>query len=510
MLNLATIIRQSALQHPVRSALIAAERSLTYRELDERARRFAGELARLGIHRGQHVAILLPNVPEFSVAYFGILYMGATVVPLNTLLTADEIAWHLDDSDAVALVAWEPAMTAAVAAMNRVDACRCLILAGESPDAGPAPAGAHRMSAWLSGARQDGCVTELPDTRPDDTAVILYTSGTTGRPKGAELTHFNLFSNADHLGRILSFDHETTGLCVLPLFHSFGQTAMQNAVLLGSGTLILMARFAPAEALRLMTRHRVTWFAGVPTMYFAMLHEAATEVADLTSLRACLSGGAPMPVEVIKAWKERFDVTIRESYGLSETSPVASINPLERPCKPGSIGTPIARVEFRLIDAEDGVVTQPGIPGEICIKGYNVTKGYYKRPEATAEAIRDGWFRTGDVAVVDEDGYYFIVDRKKDMIIRGGFNVYPREIEEVLYAHPVVAEAAVIGVRHERHGEEVKAIIACKPGRTATAEEIIAYCRERLASYKYPRLVEFRDALPKGPTGKILKREMRD
>ena len=511
MLNLASIVRQSARQHPDRPALVAGEHSLTYRELDARARRFAAALSAMGIHRGQHVALLLPNVPEFSVAYFGTLYLGASVVPLNTLLTADEIAYHLDDSDAVALVAWEPSMAAAAAAMNRVDTCRALILAGASADDGPPPSGARRMAEWAA-PRGPGtaAITDLPDTRPDDTAVILYTSGTTGRPKGAELTHFNLFHNADHLGRILSFDQDTTGLCALPLFHSFGQTGMQNSLLLHGGCVVLMPRFAPAETLRLMTRHRVSYFAGVPTMYFAMLHEAADKGADLTHLRVCLSGGAPMPVEVMKAFEQRFGVTIRESYGLSETSPLASINPLERPCKPGSIGTPVARVEFRLIDAEDRVITQHGTPGEICIKGYNVTKGYYKRPEATAETIRDGWFRTGDVAVFDEDGSYFIVDRKKDMIIRGGFNVYPREIEEVLYAHPAVAEAAVIGVRHDRHGEEVKAIIACKPGRTVTTEEIIAYCRERLAAYKYPRIVEFRESLPKGPTGKILKREMRD
>jgi len=283
---------------------------------------------------------------------------------------------------------------------------------------------------------------------------------------------------------------------------------MQNATLRAGGTLVLLPRFEPLTAAQLIQKHKVTYFAGVPTMYFALLHHPEVTPDMLASLADCASGGAAMPVEVMHAFDKKFHTDILEGYGLSETSPVASFNSRGAK-KPGSIGTPLWGIEFRLVDADGKVVTEIDKPGEICIKGHNVMKGYYKRPEATAESISDGWFRTGDIATRDSDDYYFIVDRKKDMLIRGGFNVYPREVEEVLYGHPAVAEAAVIGVPHESHGEEVKAVLALKPGAAATADEIIAYCKQRLAAYKYPRIVEFVPALPKGPTGKILKRELR-
>ncbi|MBZ0118251.1 MAG: AMP-binding protein, partial [Sandaracinaceae bacterium] len=352
-------------------------------------------------------------------------------------------------------------------------------------------------------------VADLPGTMPDDTAVILYTSGTTGRPKGAELTHFNLFFNALYAQRFLmGLDPSTVALATLPLFHSFGQSVIQNAVIAGGGKLVLLPRFDPKSALELMQKHEVNLFAGVPTMYFALLHfpEAGNYKLDL---KYCLSGGAAMPVEVMHAFDKKYGVNILEGYGLSETSPIASFNVLDRPKKAGSIGLPIWGVEFKLVDAEGKTVVKNGEPGEICIKGHNIMKGYYKKPEANEEAFAGGWFHSGDVAIKDDEGYYFIVDRKKDMIIRGGFNVYPREIEEVLYGHPAIAEAAVIGVPHESHGEEVKAVIALKAGKSTTADEVIAFCKEKLAAYKYPRIVEIIDALPKGPTGKILKRELK-
>jgi len=307
---------------------------------------------------------------------------------------------------------------------------------------------------------------------------------------------------------LVGMDENTVALATLPLFHSFGQTCIQNAVLSAGGTVVLLPRFDPKSALDLMQAYRVNLFAGVPTMYFALLHYPEASKYDLC-IEKCMSGGSAMPVEVMRAFDEKYGVNILEGYGLSETSPVASFNVLDRPKKPGSIGLPIWGVEFKLVDADDKTITAANTPGEICIKGHNVMKGYLKKPEATEEAMKGGWFHTGDVATRDEEGYYFIVDRKKDMIIRGGFNVYPREIEEVLYGHPAVAEAAVIGIPHESHGEEVKAVIAFKAGHTATEDEIIAYCKEKLAAYKYPRVIEVRDALPKGPTGKILKRELK-
>lgn len=506
-LNLASILRESAKRDPKKAAIILGETTLSYEVLHAYAQRLATAIAKLGVRRGQHVALMVPNVPHFTIAYYAAHYLGAPVVPLNVLLTPDEVAYHLTDSDAVAFVAWEGFLDQARAGFNRVETCKHLIVAKANPADVSAPDGAYNMTALIGGSEP---LTELPDTMPDDTAVILYTSGTTGRPKGAELTHFNLFYNAQYSAtKLLPLSSTTIGLVVLPLFHSFGQTCLQNAGMFAGGSLVLLPRFEPKAAFELMQKHRVSYFAGVPTMYFALLHYPDASQYDLSSLSLCVSGGSAMPVEVMKAFDEKYKVNILEGFGLSETSPVASFNVLHRPKKAGSIGLPIDGVEFKLVDDQYRTITEPMVAGEICIKGHNVMKGYYKRPEATAESIKNGWFSTGDVAHRDEDGYYFIVDRKKDMIIRGGFNVYPREVEEVLYAHPAVAEAAVIGVKHESHGEEVKAVLSLKAGHRATAEEIIAYCKEKLAAYKYPRLVEFRDSLPKTATGKILKRELR-
>jgi long-chain acyl-CoA synthetase len=507
-LNVATLLREAAKQHAERPAIVLGDVTIPYGVLHGMAQKLGGGLAKLGVRRGQPIALLLPNVPHFAIAYYGAHYAGTPVVPLNVLLTADEIAYHLTDSDAVALIAWEGFLPQAQAAMSRVDSCKHLIVAKADRADVTAPEGAHSFTALVGGSDP---ITELPPTMPDETAVLLYTSGTTGRAKGAELTHFNLFFNAHYVRtQLLPLTPETVSLAVLPLFHSFGQTVVMNAVLAAGGKLVLMPRFEPDGAMALIAKHRVTHFSGVPTMYFAILQHPEPGKHDLSSLKHCVSGGSAMPVEVIRAFEKKYGVTILEGYGLSETSPVASFNTLDRPTKPGSIGVPIWGCELRLEDTDGKVITESGKAGEICIKGHNVMKGYWRKPEATAESIKDGWFHSGDIGTRDEDGYYFIVDRKKDMIIRGGFNVYPREIEEVLYAHPAVAEAAVIGIPHESHGEEVKAVIAKKSGHEATTEaDIVAYCKERLAAYKYPRVIEFRDSLPKGGTGKILKRELR-
>jgi long-chain acyl-CoA synthetase len=506
-LNLASILRKSATKHQEKTAIVLGDSTLSYGALHTQVRKLAAGLAKIGVRRGHHVALMLPNVPHFTIAYYAAHYLGAPIIPLNVLLTPDEIAYHLADSDAVALVAWEGFLDQASAGFARTDSCKHLIVARGNPADTSAPEGARSMNALIASSEP---VTELPDTMPDDTAVILYTSGTTGRPKGAELSHFNLFYNAEYSStRLMPLSTDTVALVVLPLFHSFGQTVFQNGVLNVGGRLVLLPRFDAKAAFQLMQEHRVTYFGGVPTMYFALLHCPDASKYDVSSLQYCCSGGAAMPVEVMRAFNEKYRVSILEGYGLSETSPVASFNVLGRPTKPGSVGIPIDGVEFKLVDDAGKTIEAPMVPGEICIKGHNVMKGYYKRPEATAESIKGGWFATGDVAHRDEDGYYFIVDRKKDMIIRGGFNVYPREIEELLYTHHAVIEAAVIGVPHESHGEEVKAVLALKPGQKTTSEEIIAFCREKLAAYKYPRIIEFRDSLPKTATGKILKRELR-
>lgn len=507
-LNLATILRQAAKNHADRTAVVIGDKELNYATLDGFARGLAAGLKTLGLRRGQKLALMLPNVPHFTVGYFGGLYGGHPIVPLNVLLTADEIAYHLADSDAAALVVWEGFLDAAQAGFARVDTCHHLIVARADLADTSCPDGTENLAALMAKVEP---VTELAFTMPDDTAVILYTSGTTGRPKGAELTHFNMYYNSEYSAhRLGSLVSEDVLLCALPLFHSFGQTVLQNGAIHAGASLVMMPRFEPLEAMKLMQSRKVTLFAGVPTMYFALLHHPDADKYDLSNLKYCYAGGSAMPVEVMNAFDKKHGVNILEGYGLSETSPIASFNMSDIPKKPGSIGIPLDGVEFKLVDDRGQTVVASDTPGEICIKGHNVMKGYYKRPEATRESItEEGWFHTGDIAARDDDGFYFIVDRKKDMIIRGGFNVYPREVEECLYAHPAIAEAAVIGIPHESHGEDVKAIVAFKPGQQATPEELIAYCKEHLAAYKYPRVVEIRDTLPKGPTGKILKRELR-
>ena len=338
--------------------------------------------------------------------------------------------------------------------------------------------------------------------------MILYTSGTTGKPKGAELTHFNLPRNADVASRTTcEISEGDIVLGTLPLFHSFGQTVSMNASLRVGATLTLVPRFDPDEALETMQRDRVTHFYGVPTMYGALLHHPGRERYDTSALRTCITGGASMPVEVLRGFEEAFGCIVLEGYGLSETSPVASSNHPDMERKPGSIGTPLEEVEMKVVDEDDNEVAQ-GEVGEIVIRGHNIMKGYWQRPDATAEAMRGGWFHSGDMARVDEDGYFFIVDRKKDLIIRGGYNVYPREVEEVLYEHPKIREAAVLGVPHDQLGEEVGAAVVLHDGEQLEPEEVSAYVKERIAAYKYPRAVWFLDDLPKGPTGKILKREI--
>ncbi len=338
--------------------------------------------------------------------------------------------------------------------------------------------------------------------------MILYTSGTTGQPKGAELTHANLASNTEVMCTDLINLRPTDVIFGgLPLFHAFGQTCTLNAAVASGACLTLLPRFAPGEALQILAAHRVTVFAGVPTMYVALLGYPDRAAYDLSALRLCVSGGAAMPVEVLRGFEAAFGCLVLEGYGLSETSPVASFNHPDRPRKPGSIGTPIRGVQMRVVDS-GGLEVPQGDVGEIVIRGHNVMKGYWRRPDETAKAIPDGWFRTGDLGRVDKDGYFEIVDRKKDMIIRGGYNVYPREIEEVLYEHPAVAEAAVIGLPHPALGEEVGAAVVLKPGAGVTAEEVREHVKSQVAAYKYPRKVWIVDALPKGPTGKIVKREI--
>ncbi|WP_405401230.1 long-chain-fatty-acid--CoA ligase [Streptomyces sp. NBC_01104] len=489
-MNLADALARTAAEHGPRTAVELGDASLTYTELDTLAGRAAALLGDHGIAAGDRVAVMLPNLLEFPVLYYATLRAGAVVVPMNPLLKPREIAHHLRDSGA-SLVFAHASLAATVAVGAEAagsDAVVVPVAEGSLPEL------LARHTEPLTTSRgADG-----------DTAVILYTSGTTGLPKGAELTHDNIGRNSGTAARTLfHLTPDDVLLGGLPLFHAFGQVVAMNTAVAVGARLVLLHRFEPVAALRVVAERGVTVFAGVPTMYAAMLTAGRRQPGahDTSSLRLCLSGGASLPVEVLHDFGEIFGCPVLEGYGMSETSPIASFNHLDRPRRPGSVGTPIEGVEMRLDDAVGGV-------GELCVRGHNVMKGYWDRPDATAEALRDGWLYTGDLARVDEDGFYYIVDRKKDLVIRGGFNVYPREIEEVLYEHPAVAEAAVVGLPHETLGEEIGAAVALRPGAEATPEEILEFVKGQVAAYKYPRVVWVVADLPKGATGKILKREV--
>ncbi|HEX2438932.1 MAG TPA: long-chain fatty acid--CoA ligase [Methylomirabilota bacterium] len=490
--NLAGILTETAAEHGDRTAFKLDDIELTYALLDESSARVAALLKSKGIEPGDRVGLMLPNVPYFPTIYYGILRAGATVVPMNVLLKGREVTYYLQDPGAKLVFAWYDFAEAAEEGAGQAGAECILVKPGEfeqlvlehEPDA------------------------EVVERSGDDTAVILYTSGTTGKPKGAELTHANLRRNCRTVAGFAAFDDSAVLLGALPLFHSFGQTCTMNGAVSSGATVTMLPRFDPEKALEIIERDRVTVFQGVPTMYNGLLHAERADSTDASCLRLCMSGGAAIPVELIRAFEDKFGCAILEGYGLSETSPVASFTQPDKPRKAGSIGTPIEGVEMQVWD-DDGNEVAQGEVGEIVIRGHNIMKGYWDRPDATREAITDdGWFRSGDMAKVDEDGYFFIVDRKKDLIIRGGYNVYPREIEEVLYEHPAVQEAAVVGVPDEALGEEIGAAVVLCKNESLTADELKAYVKEQVAAYKYPRKIWFLDELPKGPTGKILKREI--
>lgn len=492
MSNLAENLTRTAAEHGGRPAVRLDEVVLTYDELLDGVRRVAGLLRSRGVGPGDRVAMVLPNVPAFPVLFYGAVSIGAVVVPMNPLLKAREVQFYLEDSGASVVFAWHAMADEAGKAASTVGVESIAV----DPDTFADLLAEHEP------------VEEVVDRDDVDTVVLLYTSGTTGQPKGAELTQRNLASNASMTKETLvELTPEDVVMGCLPLFHCFGLTCGLNASVLAGSCLTLIPRFDAAKALEVIGRDGVTVFEGVPTMYAGMLHVEDAPSYDVSSLRTCISGGAAMPVEVMRSFEKAFGCIVLEGYGLSETAPVASFNRpgLER--KPGSIGVPVRGVEMKLVGDEGGDVAT-GEVGEIAIRGENVMKGYWRRDEATEEAIPDGWFRSGDLAKQDEDGYFFIVDRKKDLIIRGGYNVYPREVEEALYEHDAVAEVAVIAIPHDELGEEVGAAVALKPGQQVDEDELRAFAKERLAAYKYPRRLWIVEELPKGPTGKILRREV--
>ncbi|MEU6350689.1 long-chain fatty acid--CoA ligase [Streptomyces sp. NPDC047072] len=489
MPNAAEPVWRHADARPNAVALRAHGRVWTYADLRERAAAYAGALWAEGVRPGERLLLIAPTGPEFVVVSTAAHAVGAVLITLNTMATPSEVGYVLDDSGARLVVAWHQTAEAAGKAAGE----RGLPLLVLRPDA-PVNAGEP--------------LTGPVERRADDTALLLYTSGTTGRPKGVELTVANLAFTAEAFGRQLTLTPDDRFATALPLFHVFGQAVCLNGTLTAGASLSLLTPFEPNAMLRMVRDDRATVMAGVPTMWNAMLHaDEDFDAADFPALRLAGSGGASLPGEVIREFQARFGCTILEGYGLTESTGAGSFNSPARGPRTGSVGPALPGTDIEIRDPA-GELLPPGEVGEVYLAGPHIMKGYWNRPEATAADLPDGRLKTGDLGRLDEDGFLYIVDRLKDLVIRGGYNVYPREVEEILYGHPDIVEAAVIGVPHPHYGEEVAAVITLRPGAALTAEELRAWAKERLSAYKVPHLVRFVDALPKGSTGKILKRAL--
>lgn len=514
MLNLSVILEDSARRYPSKPAFTFADKSLTYSQTNAAANQVANLLIAKGIKANDKVALSCFNLPYFPIIYFGILKAGAVVVPLSVLLKEDEIAYHLSDSEAKAYFCFIgsaelPMAKIGYEGFKRAEKCKDFIVIMPN---GADPSPFEGIDTFGQLIASQPFTIETAKTSADDTAIIIYTSGTTGKPKGAELSHSNLFCNAVLCADLFQNTADDHTLIVLPLFHIFAMTCMMNASLYRGGHGILLPKFDAETVFTLFEKHEITIFGGVPTMYWGLLNYQGKEF-DIQkiakNLKMAVSGGAALPVKVLEDFQKKFNVSILEGYGMSEGSPVVTFNQLATGTKPGSIGKPVWGVEVKLVDLEGNEVPV-GEKGELLYRGHNVMKGYYNKPEANAETIKNGWLHSGDIAIKDEEGFYFIVDRTKDMIIRGGFNVYPREVEEMMIQHPAVSLVAVIGIPDEQFGEEIKAFVVLKPDQSITENELIAWSKEKIAAYKYPRFVEFLQALPMSATGKILKKELKN
>ncbi len=506
-------------------AMVFYDKKWTYRELYDAHLRLAYFLQKeLNVKPQQRIALLLPNCPLYPISYFGILRINGIVVQLNPLYSEYELEKLIEDSGSEIIITLDILTHKLERAVEK--GLIKTIIFSNMKDFLPFPLNllfplkTWRLPKLKSKKARMINFKDIPYGKPDsvnivpdeDVAVFQYTGGTTGLSKAAMLTHKNILSNVIQLAAwaYKAERGKEVTLAVLPFFHVYGMTVGMLFTIYAGGTLVLEPRFDVERVVKLIEKYRVTMLPGVPTMYVAINKVASSKKVDLTSMKFCLSGGAPLPVEVANEFEKLTGATLREGYGLSETSPVTHANLAYAPPRKGSIGIPVPDTLARIVDVESGKEVPVGTPGELCIKGPQVMKGYWNRPEENKIAFdEEGWFHTGDIAIMDEDGYFYIVDRKKDMIIAGGYNIYPREVEEVLYAHPKVLEAAVVGVKDEYRGETVKAYIVLKSGMTATADEIISFCKERLASYKVPKIVEFVNELPKSPIGKVLKRELR-
>lgn len=512
-MNLVTRVYETSKLQPQKTAYHFMGKDTSYAEFDQSVSMFASALLGVGVKEGDHVAFLLGNTPHFLISLYATMRIGATAIPINPIYSPDEISYILHNSDAKAVITLDQLLPLVEKAAVAFPTIEQYIICETSDDV------KEKIEALPEAAKEKVqlfsrlIATGKPNFEPvsvneNETAIILYTSGTTGHPKGAMLTHKNLYSNARDVGDYLGFSENDRIVATLPVFHVFALTVVVNAPLLKGATVLLLPRFSPSEVFNTIKSEQATVFAGVPTMFNFLYQYPEGKTEDFDSIRLAISGGASLPVALLHNFEEKFNVRVSEGYGLSEASPVTCFNPLDRERVPGSIGTNIVNVENKVVD-EYGDEVPVGEVGELIVRGPNVMKGYYKMPEETAVAIRDGWLYTGDLARQDENGYFYIVDRKKDMIIVGGYNVYPREVEEVLFAHPDIVEAAVIGVPDPDFGEEVQAFVVLKKGAQLEEKALKEFCAKRLAKYKIPETIDFLDELPKNTTGKILRRSLK-
>ncbi|MDQ6596489.1 fatty acid--CoA ligase family protein [Bacillus salipaludis] len=511
-MNLSSQLHETAKASANKPAYYFLDKVTTYAELDGAITRFASGLEKLGVKKGDHIALLLGNSPHFVISLYGALRLGATVIPINPIYTADEIGYILTNGDVKTVIALDLAIPLAeemhthLPKVEHYVFCETGLSDFEQTNLENLPV-FSKMKSFTSVVASGDVSFQDPKLDDDEVALILYTSGTTGKPKGAMLTHKNLYSNAKDVGDYLKMNNNDRVITALPMFHVFCLTVALNAPLLSGATMLIVPKFSPKEVFRLTKEYKATVFAGVPTMYNFLFQYHEGNPEDLQTFRLCISGGASMPVALLKNFEKKFNVIVSEGYGLSEASPVTCFNPLDRPRKPGSIGTSILNVQNKIVN-ELGEKAPAGEVGELIVQGPNVMKGYYKMPEETHASIRNGWLYTGDLARTDEEGYFYIVDRKKDLIIVGGYNVYPREVEEVFYNHPDIVEVAVLGVPDPNQGEAVKSYVVSK-NPNLTENQLLEYCKEHLAKYKIPSSVEFLDELPKNTTGKILRRALK-
>lgn len=523
-ISLPELFDRTALRFPSRTATIFHDARLTYAQLKNRIDAFAASLLDSGVHPGDRIAVMLPNIPQFLIAFFGALRAGAVVVPTNPLYTSHELEHQLADSGTSVIVTLDQFFPTVQTALSATDV-RCVILTNIGAalphhlrflhSVQQRRQGVHSVHPGGIVRRMEPLYAAPPRTiplpvSPEHLAVLQYTGGTTGTSKGAMLSHRNLVANAVQAAAWQGVTEEEEGvLCVTPFFHVYGLTIGMNLAVVAGGTMLLLPRWSPAEAAAVSEKYAPQYFPGVPTMYVALSHLPGASPRQFASLRACISGSAPLPTRVQRDFYERCGARIVEGYGLTEAAPVTHCNPVQGDNRPGTVGVPFPGTDATVTDPDTWEPVETGAVGEITVRGPQVMMGYWNRPAETAQVLRDGWLHTGDLGTMDEDGYFRIVDRKKDVIIAGGFNVYPREVEEVLYTHHTVAEAVVLGVPDEYRGETVKAVLVLKPGTTTSVSEVEAYCRRHLAAYKIPRIIEFRDSLPKTVIGKVLRRELR-